>query len=95
MQAGTARVAIFCGGDRCKGLEADIDDAFQIAGWPDDEESESIGSGEDGVMIGPAGPKAEALAAAIAAAKVGPVKIVPMSVGDHDVGLIIGRHKAP
>lgn len=95
--AGPTKALLFCGGENCKGLEADLDDAFQIAGWTDDEESTAVlmGGGGEGLLVGPPGPKAEALRAALTDVGLGPVEVVRMNVRDFDVGLIIAKRPTP
>jgi hypothetical protein len=91
--AGPAKVVIFCPGDACKALMSDIDDALQIAGWTDEEETSplAVGAGEPGLMVGPAGPKADALKAALERAGLGPVRVVPAKPDGADLDLIIGK----
>lgn len=89
-----AKVEIFCAADTCKSLEADIDDAFQLAGWDDDfEGSPALGADEVGLLIGPPGNVADALKAALTAVMpTVSVRIVPLKA-DGDAGIIIGRRK--
>jgi hypothetical protein len=90
--SGPVKVVVFCTTKKCEDLEADLDDAFQIAGWTDDEESQVIvGPDEDGILVGPPGPAADALMAGLAAAGVGPAKIGPMNTGASNVGVIIAK----
>jgi hypothetical protein len=89
--AGPAKVVIFCPGDACKALMADIDDAFQIAGWSDEEETSPLAVGEAGLMIGPDGPKADALKAALVDVGLAPVRYVPANPQNADLYLIIGK----
>jgi hypothetical protein len=83
------QATIFCAGERCRDLMADIDDAFQIAGWTSDEDDQVVAGDEDGIMVGPPGSAATALGQAFSDAGL-PVKIVKMNVRG-DLGVIIGR----
>jgi hypothetical protein len=91
-QLGPTKVTIFCGNERCKQLESDLDLAFQAAGWEDDFEQTFIGSEENGTLIGPPGARADALKKNITAAMGSsvPVQIVQMRVSG-DLGVIIGQ----
>ena len=91
---GPTKVTIFCPSPLCTVLEADLDDAMQIAGWSDEEESQVLANDDAGIMVGPPGPKADALAKALQDAGLGPVTIVPMHVGG-DLGIIIGKRPKP
>jgi hypothetical protein len=91
-KAGPAKVIIFCASEHCKDLEADIDDAFQIAGWADQEEGQVLVNGEEeGFIVGPPGAKADALKAGLGLVGLGPIAVAPMNVRGADVGLIIAK----
>lgn len=53
-----------------------------------------LANDDAGIMVGPPGPKADALAKALQDAGLGPVTIVPMHVGG-DLGIIIGKRPKP
>ena len=86
---GPAKVTIFCTSERCKVLMSDLDDAFQIAGWDDEEETSVMGDGV-GLMVGPPGPKADGFREALGKVVSGPITVVDMRV-DTDLGLFIGK----
>lgn len=59
---GPATVTSFCANPWCAAFRTDLDDAFQIGGWDDLEESSVIVGEETGLLVGPDGPKAQLLA---------------------------------
>lgn len=87
---GEHKVVIFCNAPTCRGLQRDIDDALQIAGWDGTFEASSFGTEEDGIMVGPPGEAADAIVAALPAA-LQPRVVVPMTLPAGTVGIIIGR----
>lgn len=61
-----AEVVIFCPGADCSALQADLDDAFQIADWQSDFDRRRVDSNDDrGLFVGPRSMQAEILAAEI------------------------------
>jgi hypothetical protein len=85
------KVTIYCSRPSCHDLQLDFDDAFQIAGWHSDFESRYVDSEADnGVFVGPPGPDAEALAAALLRSTGLEATVVPID-GIDGVGIIIGN----
>lgn len=81
-------VALFCSSIECSDLREDLDDALQIAGWTGVFEGQAMMGDEVGLFIGPPGPAATALAAAIVPV-LGPVTLVPMRLPEGaEVGII-------
>lgn len=90
LQTPPPSVEIWCPEISCQAMAADIDDAFQIAGWDSDFNAMRIDANDDqGVSVGPPGAAATTLAAALAKA-VGPVHVVDMPPGTP-LSVIIGR----
>lgn len=87
-------VNIWCPDLSCRALAADIDDAFQIAGWKDDDQPERIESNDEiGIAVGP--PGTEALKLSYALGEVinfdhTPTRIVDMPPGSP-LSVIIGK----
>lgn len=89
--SGPATVTTFCANPRCTAFQADLDDALQVAGWDDLEESSVIVGEETGLLVGPDGPKAQMLVRALRDAGL-PVTVVPINPGaSRDVGVIIAK----
>jgi hypothetical protein len=85
------KVTIFCSQPHCHDLQLDLDDAMQLAGWQSDFEGRYVDSeGDKGIFIGPPGPEAENLAAALAKATGLQASIVPID-GIDGLGIIIGK----
>lgn len=85
------QVTLFCSAPFCHDFQADLDDAFQLAGWDSQFETRFVDSeGERGLFVGPPGPDADNLAAAIASATGIIPSIVPID-GITGVGIIIGK----
>src|ERR1700722_14530796 len=54
------KVTIYCASPDCRGLQLDLDDAFQIGNWDVDFEDRPVESEADhGLFVGPPGPDAE------------------------------------
>lgn len=91
--ASPGKVTIFCSSFECRDFRTDLDDAFQIANWKASFEDRPVDSESDvGIFVGPAGPDANKLAAAIFAATGVTVSIVPIE-GVDGLGVIIGKHE--
>jgi hypothetical protein len=85
------KVTIYCSAPSCHDLQLDLDDAFQLAGWSADFEGRYVDSeGEKGIFVGPPGPSAETLAAALAKTTGLEATIVQID-GIEGVGIIIGK----
>lgn len=85
------KVTIYCPSPSCHDLQLDLDDAFQSAGWSAEFEERFVdGESEHGIFVGPPGPGAEALAAALAKTTGVEATIVPID-GIEGVGIIIGK----
>lgn len=88
-----SRVTIYCASLDCRSLSDDLDDAFQIAGWPSDfERRVAMGPTERGLFIGPDGPLTRKLRDAIAKTLPDtPVGIVPLAVEGGGIGVMFGK----
>jgi hypothetical protein len=89
------KVTIYCAQPHCNELKLDFDDAFQILGWQSDFEERMVESEADkGIFVGPPGPAAENMKAALA--KIG-LSATVVGITDENnqaidgVGIIIGR----
>lgn len=89
-KAAPKTVTIFCSDPDCRELQADIDDALQIAGWDGEFESAFFPPDQPGILVGPPGPAAEKIAAALVAVGLGPVQIEDIAV-KTDIGIMIGK----
>jgi hypothetical protein len=86
-----AAVEIWCPEISCQALAADIDDAFQIAGWDSDFNSMRIDSNDDqGVSVGPDDARARGLADLLGKALGQHVGVVDMPPGTP-LSVIIGH----
>lgn len=84
-------VTIYCASSNCAALRNDLDDAFQIAGWPSTFEDQFVDSEEDeGLFVGPVNSEAADLAGTITGATGIAVKPVGID-GIKGVGVIIGK----
>ena len=85
------KVTIYCPAPSCHDLALDLDDAFQVAEWTAQFEERFVDSeSENGIFVGPPGPDAEALKAALEKTTGFEVNIVPIDNIDG-VGIIIGK----
>jgi hypothetical protein len=88
---GPHKLTIFCSEPHCHDLQLDLDDATQLAGWESQFEVRYVDSeGDKGISVGPPGPDAENLAAALAKATGLHAEIVPID-GLDGLGIIIGK----
>lgn len=87
-----SKAVIFCAGERCRDLMADIDDAFQIADWDDIEEDQFMGATETGFLVGPAGPLTDSVITALRNVGI-PAELEPQLANSKgaDIAILIGH----
>ncbi len=87
-----SRVIIWCPGTDCTELQADLDDAFQIAGWTTDWDRRRVDSNDEvGLFVGPPDEHAQALADAIEATTGLRVTVTDAPRFDATINLYIGK----
>lgn len=86
------KVTLMCSSPACDNFRESIHEAFAIGWWGDDYEDVFVESEHDhGIFVGPPGPEAAAVAAAITKITGYKVGIVGISDIEGSVGVIFGK----